>query len=179
MVSMDKGYVKIYRDICDNFVWKDKPFSRGQAWIDLLLMVNHADKKLLFMGNLITIKRGSKITSLRKLSERWGWSKDKVAHFLDVLESDKMISQKRDSKKTLINVINYDYFQSQRSSKKTVKRQSSDTERTLIGRSSDADRNKQYIIKNDKGIIKNEEEYRPSVFSENDATDEEEGWGYE
>lgn len=177
-MSTDKGYVKIYRNICDNFVWKEKPFSRGQAWIDLLLMVNHADKKFLFMGNLITVKRGSKITSLRQLSERWGWSKDKVAHFLDVLESDGMISQNRDSKKTLINVINYDFFQSRDGQKKTLKRQSADTEQTLIGHSSDADRNKQYINKNDKDIIKNEEGATP-IFSEDDDTDEEEGWGYD
>ena len=179
MGSTGKGYVKIYRDICDNFVWKDRPFSRGQAWIDLLLMVNHADKKFLFMGNLITVKRGSKITSLRQLSERWGWSKDKVAHFLDVLESDDMISQKRDSKKTLISVINYDFFQGQGNQKKTVKRQSADTDRTLIRHSSDTDRNKQYINKNDKECIKNDKEEAPSAFSENDDTDDEEGWGYD
>ena len=157
MGSTGKGYIKLYRDIRSHWIWSDPDYLR--AWVDLLMMVNHEDKQILFNKKLITVKRGSRITSIRKLAERWGWSRGRVARFLDMLEQDHMIATRRTTQKTLINVINYDYFQSQRSSKKTVKRQSSDTERTLIGRSSDADRNKQYIIKNDKGIIKNEEEY--------------------
>jgi hypothetical protein len=76
-------------------------------------------------------------------------------------------------------VINYDFFRGQGNQKKTVKRQSADTDRTLIGHSSDADRNKQYINKNDKECIKNDKEEAPSAFSENDDTDDEEGWGYD
>ena len=103
-MSTDKkkqGYIKLYRDVRDHWIWNDRPFSRGQAWIDLIMLVNHEDRKFMFMGSLTTVKKGSKITSLRQLSERWGWSKDKVAHFLDVLEEDGMLTQLRDSKKTL------------------------------------------------------------------------------
>ena len=179
MGSSDKGYIKLYRDIRDNWVWEDKPFARGQAWADLIMMMNHKDREVFYDGRMITVKRGSRITSLRKLGERWGWSRHKVSEFLDDLEKSGMITQKRDSKKTLINVIKYDFFQGQQNQKGTVKGQSSDTEVTQKGHRSDTEGHKQYIKKNDKDIIKNEEEYRPSVFSENDATDEEEGWGYE
>ena len=134
-MSTDKGYIKIYRDICDNFIWKEKPFSRGQAWIDLLLMVNHADKKILFMGNLITVKRGSKITSLRQLSERWGWSKDKTYRFLSVLRHEGMI-ETATPPGTLITIVNYGFYQGRRDSKR-------DTRRTRIGQRPDTDQSQE------------------------------------
>lgn len=43
------GWQKVYRDITKHWLWEDKPFSRGQAFIDLLLMVNHQDKKYYLM----------------------------------------------------------------------------------------------------------------------------------
>ena len=179
MGSSDKGYIKLYRDIRDNWVWEDKPFARGQAWADLIMMMNHKDREVFHDGRMITVKRGSRITSLRKLAERWGWSRHKVSEFLDDLEKSGMISQKRDSKKTLINVIKYDFFQGQQNQKGTVKGHSSDTEGTQKGHSSDTEGHKQYIKKNEKECIKNDKEEAPSAFSENDDTDDEEGWGYD
>ena len=179
MGSSDKGYIKLYRDIRDNWVWEDKPFARGQAWADLIMMMNHKDREVFYDGRMITVKRGSRITSLRKLGERWGWSRHKVSEFLDDLEKSGMISQKRDSKKTLINVIKYDFFQGQQNQKGTVKGHSGDTQVTQKGHSGDTQGHKQYIKKNEERMIKNEEEVAPSAFSENDDTDEEEGWGYD
>ena len=117
-MSTDKGYIKLYRDIRDNWVWDDKPFSMGLAWIDLIMMVNHEDKKILFNKNLIVIKRGSVITSLRKLSERWGWHRNRVSRFLNMLESDGMITQKRDSDCTMINIVKYSIYQASKDSKR-------------------------------------------------------------
>lgn len=149
-MSTDKGYIKLYRDIRDHWVWSDKSFSRGQAWIDLLMLVNHKDKKTPFDGKVIVVKRGSKILSIRKLSIRWGWSKDKVSRFLNMLESDSMILQKRDSRKTLVTVVNYGFYQGSQGADRTVTGHSSDTDRTVSGHSSDTDRNKQECKKNDK-----------------------------
>lgn len=167
-MSTDKGYIKLYRDIRDHWVWKEKPFDRAHAWIDLIMMMNHEDKKTLFDGNLITVRRGSVITSLRQLSVRWGWSKDKVSHFLDVLEKDGMIRQKRDTKKTALSLVNYGVYQNRQDS-------SRDSKKTLIGRRSDTDRNKQETIEDTK---KKEEEKAPPVSDPNTLTAEEiaEGW---
>jgi hypothetical protein len=49
---MGKGYVSIHREIFDHWVWKEKPFSRGQAWIDLIMMANHCDAKIMFDGTI-------------------------------------------------------------------------------------------------------------------------------
>ena len=112
MASTGKGYIKLYRDIRSHWIWSDPDYLR--AWVDLLMMVNHEDKQILFNKKLITVKRGSRITSIRKLAERWGWSRGRVARFLDMLEQDHMIATRRTTQKTLINVINYSFYQSEK-----------------------------------------------------------------
>ena len=106
-----KGYILLDRQIQDNWIWDDKPFSKGQAWIDLLMLVNHSDEKMLFDNELIEVKRGEKITSLVKLSKRWDWSVNKVSRFLNLLENESMITQKRNSKRTALTVVNYGFYQ--------------------------------------------------------------------
>lgn len=114
---MAYGWISIHRKIQDNLIWEDKPFSRGQAWIDLLLLANHEDRQVLFNGNAIQVKRGEKITSLRQLSDRWGWSITKVKKFLNLLSDEKMISYKSDSKKTVYSIVNYEVYQDNENTK--------------------------------------------------------------
>lgn len=173
-MSTDKGYIKVYRDIRDHWIWKDKPFSRGQAWIDLIMLVNHEDKKIPFMGAPVLVKKGSKITSIRQLADRWGWSKMKVSRFLDVLESDGMLIQKRDSKKTLITLVNYGNYQDLTTKRGTVKGHKKDSEKTLTGNRKDADRNKQDIIEDTKEDIKKKEEESVQEVSDEQARE----WGW-
>lgn len=148
------GWVKVYRDIQNCWIWDDKPFSRGQAWIDLILMVNHEDKKIMFNGTLIEIKRGSGITSIRKLSEKWGWSTKKVKHYLEQLQQDNMVSFKSDSKKTLVTIEKYIVYQSNDLEKK----HQSDTEEPLKKNKGKTEEKQKKTNKNDKEYIKNDKE---------------------
>ena len=118
---MAKGWISLHRQIWDNWVWKDKPFSKGQAWIDLLLMANYEDKKVLIGNQLITVKRGSLVTSVRKLCDRWGWSNTKVRAFLSLLEQDGMLIVKSDAKKTTLTIVNYSDYQDSNISKNDTK----------------------------------------------------------
>ncbi|MDK2906012.1 MAG: hypothetical protein PWR12_2090 [Eubacteriaceae bacterium] len=127
-----KGWISLHRSIQDNWIWEDKPFDRRSAWIDILLMVNHEKKKIMLGNQLIEVERGEKITSLRKLSDRWGWSITKTNSFLNMLEADGMIIQKKDTKKTVLKVLNYDVYQDkdkdEKDSKMTPKRHDKDTD---------------------------------------------------
>ena len=179
-MSSDKGYIVLYRDIREHWIWRDP--ERLKAWIDLIMMVNHEDKKILFDGSLLKVKRGSTITSIRILAEKWGWSQGKVARFLDVLESEQMITQKRSTKNTAISIENYGFYQGRKNKNgaPTEHRQSADGEQTENRQRTDGD--KQYTIKNDKDIIniKNNKESSHRPLSE--MTDEEleaEGWGFD
>jgi len=129
---MSKGWISVHRQIQDHWVWKDKPFSKGQAWLDILMMVNHEDARVLLGNELVEVKRGSRITSIRQLCDRWGWSNTKVKKFLSVLESDNMLVVKSDTKKTTLTIVNYNDYQESKNIKNdtetTEKRHGNDTE---------------------------------------------------
>lgn len=103
------GWVKIHRKIRDNWIW-DKP-EYLKAWLDLIFKANYEDKRVLFDGEVNNLKRGQFITSIRKLSDEWGWSKDRVLNFLRLLEKDEMIHRESNRKRTLITIENYSFYQ--------------------------------------------------------------------
>jgi DNA replication protein DnaD len=105
------GWVCINRKLTEHWLWEDKPFSKGQAWLDLILMANHKDAKFPLGGEFIFVPTGSFITSELKLMERWGWSKSKVRLFLSQLQNDTMIVKKSDHKKTTLTIVNYGIYQ--------------------------------------------------------------------
>lgn len=60
MKNTDKNWIKLNRALIDNPIWKIKPFSKGQAWVDLLMLTNHTTGFITVKnGKLIEIKRGS------------------------------------------------------------------------------------------------------------------------
>lgn len=116
-----EGWISLYRRLQECWIWKDKePFDKRSAWIDLLLTVNHKNKKIPFENGFIEIERGQKLTSLKQLSERWKWSRHKVSDFLNQLEQDTMILQVRDKRKTLISIVNYSAYQGENKKKDIV-----------------------------------------------------------
>lgn len=157
-MAKDDGFTKVYRDIRKNWIWEDKPFGRGQAFIDLLLMANYKDKKIMFNGDLIEVKRGSRITSLRKLSEQWGWSTNKTKKFLEQLQRDKMITYISDNKKTLVTIENYSSYQDRDNTEETDKEQSRDTEETQKKIKRNSEENQKKTNKKDKEYIKKDKE---------------------
>lgn len=115
------GYIKLYRDIQEHWIWQDKPFSKGQAWIDLLMTANHDENKVVLGNKIILVERGCLITSEVKLAKRWGWSRCKVRTFLELLVNDGMIDKKSDSKKTYLKILNYNVWQDSETTKKHQK----------------------------------------------------------
>lgn len=111
---MNEGWISLHRQIQDSFLWKDKPFAKGQAWIDLLLLAYHEDTKKLWRGELKEYKRGTVNVSITFLAERWGWSWRRVKKFLKMLEKDGMITQNVTARDTAIFLTNYDVFQGER-----------------------------------------------------------------
>lgn len=126
-----QGWIKLYRQIQESFIWcDDEPFCRRGAWIDLLLLVNHENKRVIFNGKFIEVKRGQRITSVRKLADRWGWSTKKTISFLNLLEDEKMIVRESDNKKTLLTIVNYDFYQDCGNTEETQKKHRRNAEET-------------------------------------------------
>lgn len=106
---MSNGWIRLHRQITDNWIWEDA--DKLKAWLDILLMVNHEEKKILVNGQLVTIQRGERLTSIKKLAERWGWTRHRVMRFLSLLEEDNMCTTNRTPYGTTLKVVNYAEYQ--------------------------------------------------------------------
>lgn len=123
----------MHRSILDHWTNQEKrKFSKFEAWIDILLMVNHEDKKVVLGNEVVLVKRGQRITSVRQLCERWDWSNSKVNSFLKLLENDGMVTVKSDTKKTVLTVDKYDFYQCSKEEETTQKRHVNDAKATRI-----------------------------------------------
>ena len=125
--QMDSGYIKLFRCIQWNELWEDKPFSRGQAWIDMVMLANHRDGHIRVRGNKLDVKRGQVGWSKESLASRWGWSRGKVIRFLDELETEQQIVQQKNNVTSLITITNYDKYQSSDTTDGTTNGQQTDT----------------------------------------------------
>lgn len=119
----DNGWIKLHRKISEHWLWNEKPFSKGQAWIDLVMLANHAQGIVIFRDETIRVERGQHITSELKLGEQWGWSRGRVKRFLNALQTDSMVNIKQDNRKCIITICNYRIYQSKAESNDTTETQ--------------------------------------------------------
>lgn len=146
---MDKGWIKLYRQIQDHWIWKDS--EKLKAWLDLVLMANHESQKIETHDGLVTIKRGQFVTSIEKLSKRWGWSKNRTYRFLKMLEYDNMLKRKANRHSTTLTIVNYDKFQDRQNTNGTPNRSPNGTP------SESPNGSRTRIYKNDKELKKEAE----------------------
>lgn len=113
---MNSGYIKLWRCVKDNPLWFEEPFTRGQAWVDLLMVANHKPGTIRRRGIRVNVNRGEVGMSLRELAERWRWSLGKVQRFFEELKTDTQIHYRTDTENVnvtnLICITNYEKYQS-------------------------------------------------------------------
>jgi len=109
------GWIKLHRRLGDSELWLSEPFTRGQAWVDLIMLANFKDGYIRVRGIKIPVKRGQVGWSQLSLAKRWKWSRPKVRRFLDELILEKNILQQTIQQNmritTLFNIINYELYQ--------------------------------------------------------------------
>ncbi|CAG35147.1 hypothetical protein [Desulfotalea psychrophila] len=105
---MNKGWVKIDRELLEHWSWNGAIFSEGQAIVDLHLRASHKTRTIRLRSGLVTIHRGQLARSENTLANDWGWSRGKVRRFLSLLERDNIIGQQKNNQTTIITILNYD-----------------------------------------------------------------------
>lgn len=124
-----QGWIKLHRKVKEHWIYQEKRvFSKFEAWIDLLTRANHKDNKVVLGNELIDIKKGELITSIRKLCDEWKWSNTKVISFLNLLQKDEMIVYKSDTKKTVVTIVNYGIYHDSEIEETSQKHHDNDTE---------------------------------------------------
>ena len=108
-LSMIFGWVAIYRDIRNHWVWRKAIYF--QRWCDLIFNASWEDKEVDVGRGIINIKRGQFITSIRRLANDWHTSNSVVIDFLRMLEDSKMITREYSNNLTVITIVNYRRYQ--------------------------------------------------------------------
>lgn len=107
---MDSGYIKLWRCIKDNPIYKEPDFLA--VWIHLLLSANYKETNVFVDGKKILIPRGSLLTSRLQIQQGCGVQQSKVERILKVLKSEQQIEQQSLSKCRIISITNWDTYQS-------------------------------------------------------------------
>lgn len=131
----ETNFFLVNRSILNHWIWNDKPFSKGQAWIDLIALANHTDKKTECRGQIVTCKRGDVNLSMLALSKRWGWTRGRTERFLKLLEFDGMLKINATTNRTTLTIENYSKYQDLRATHDTT-----DEQQTSNGQTTDEQR---------------------------------------
>ena len=128
-----EGWISLHRQLQDNSLWTCEPFTRGQAWVDLLLIAAHSESFFYVRGIKVNVERGQLAWGEVKLSERWRWSRSKLRKYLNDLEKEQQIEQHKSSVIQVITIVNYDKYQQ----KVQQSEQQKDNRRTTEGQQKD------------------------------------------
>ena len=102
---MGSGWIKLHRQLLD-WEWYDD-INTCRLFVHLMLTANHKDNN--WRG--IEIKRGSRLTSLDKLSGETNLSVSKIRTSIKKLISTQEIASKSHSQHTVFTMINYESYQ--------------------------------------------------------------------
>ena len=106
---MNTGWIKIHRELGKH--WLAQDMEKLGRWIDLLLLANFEDGKVLVGDTLVPIKRGQMVMSFSFLAKRWNCSKSTASKFIELLESDEMVERYTERKATILTICKYDSYQ--------------------------------------------------------------------
>lgn len=139
-MAKNLGWVKLHRSLAYNKLWLSEPFTKGQAWADLLMLAG---------------RDGKLEVSYKWLADRWGWYKSKTFRFLQFLASEKMIefcgtqngTDDGTANGTAFRLINWEKFQHRGTANGTVSGTQSGTASDFLLISSNNKNNKTRNIK--------------------------------
>ena len=92
-------------------LWLSEPFTKAQAWIDLIFLAHWKDEYKYVRGNKIKVNRGEVSWSLRDLSKRWKWSVNKTVRYIKELENDKQLNTQNSKLSNRYYIVNYELYQ--------------------------------------------------------------------
>lgn len=123
MCLMAEGWVAIWRKLTEHWLWnEDRPKTRLEAWIDIILMAQHSEKPqpVPIKDRILYCEYGQSIKSLDTWASRWQWNKSKVRRFFKLLEKEGNIVTVNETVTTRLIVCNYEQYDAKRQKRVTV-----------------------------------------------------------
>lgn len=156
-------WISLHEKLKEHWVFNDHNALR--IWLLLLWDANYKNIKVRIDGQLMEVKTGQYVTSIRQLAIRYGFSRYIISKVLDDLEKDGMILREPIGRTwTLLTIVNYAKYQGKQA--KNEKCSASDSASDLTSYlSSDLATYSPQVNKgnNDNNYIKGEEEPLPEI----------------
>ena len=82
---MQQGWIKLHRKIQDDVFWKEsREFSKLEAWLDILLEVQHSETQSVILGfQIFKVERGESLKSYSTWASRWNWTLSKTKRYFN------------------------------------------------------------------------------------------------
>lgn len=114
MIKYD--YIVVKRPTADDELFFGEPFTKWQAWIDLIFLAQTEDKEIIVRGVSVKVQKGCVYMPLSTLAERWKWDRRMVKRFIEKLVMRNKVYNKTGSGKygvsNCISILNYEsYFE--------------------------------------------------------------------
>ena len=175
-----EGWYKLHRKLLDSPLWLSEPFTRGQAWVDLIGLATHENQFFYVRGIKVNVSRGEVAWSEPKLAARWKWSRTKLRNFLKDLDKEQQIGQQKNNVTQILTIINYELYQEkeqqagqQKNSRKTAEEQQKDVYKNEENDNNEENKKKKIFIAPKISEV-------TQYFTENGYTEESAGkfWQY-
>ena len=130
---MDYGWISLHRKIKEHWLFKkNKVKSEFEAWVIILMEVNHGQEKLSFGNEFFMCNRGESFKSLDTWAKMFGWTKSKTRRFFKLLEDDSMVVTKSARYTTHLKVLNYSTYQDNRNPDETQMKRKRNADETQM-----------------------------------------------
>ena len=134
-MAKNLGWVKLHRTLAYNKLWLSEPFTKGQAWVDLLMLAGR--------GGVVK-------ASYQWLADRWHWCKAKAYRFIMWLKSEGMVefsetqseTVSETASETAFRLINWEKYQHRETASETRSETANvtESENLLISRNNKKDK---------------------------------------
>jgi len=103
------GYIYLWKQILNTSFYTNP--NACHLAIHLLLKANWEEKKIVFDGRELVIKRGEHLTGRKKLSEETGLSEQEIRTSIKILKKVGFLTSKSTNQFSIISIVKYDQFQ--------------------------------------------------------------------
>lgn len=151
-IDYKSSWIKLYRQIINSEFWFAERFTKAQAWVDLLLLANHAPTTCFIRGIEIRVRRGQLAYAQSTLADRWKWNERTVNSFLKLLENRRMIQFNSDNVTTVTTIRNYNQYQ--KSTGQTTDQNTEQSKsRIQTNKNDNNDKNNNIQVRHDKNYL--------------------------
>jgi len=106
---MTKGYVKVYRKLRDNPIYKNS--KAVHILIECLFRASHKDHSIFLERQRVALKSGQFCMGYREFSESVSLSVSVIYYWFDVLEVERILERKSSPSGTIVTILNWDEYQ--------------------------------------------------------------------